>query len=85
MNGWEIYLIVINILAFLLYGIDKHRAKIDAWRISERKLLLVAIIGGSLGALLGMHIFHHKTRKPLFAWGIPFIILLQLFLYGWLS
>lgn len=84
MNGILIYLIVINVVAFLMYGIDKQKARAGAWRISEKALLTVALLGGSLGALFGMHIFHHKTRKPLFAIGIPCIILLQIFLYRYL-
>ena len=55
------YLIVINIVTFLIYGIDKWKAKQGSWRISEATLLILAIIGGSIGALLGMKIWHHKT------------------------
>lgn len=55
------YLIVINIVTFLVYGIDKWKAKQGSWRISEATLLILAVIGGSIGALLGMKIWHHKT------------------------
>ena len=55
------YLIVINIATFLVYGIDKWKAKQGSWRISEATLLILAVIGGSIGALLGMKIWHHKT------------------------
>ena len=72
------YLILINLIAFALYGIDKRRAKQGAWRISEYTLLLVALLGGSLGALLGMRYFHHKTRHRKFRYGVPLILLLQL-------
>lgn len=72
------YLILMNLIAFALYGIDKHRAKQGAWRISEYTLLLVALLGGSLGALLGMRYFRHKTRHRKFRYGIPLILLLQL-------
>lgn len=72
------YLILINLIAFALYGIDKRRAKQGAWRISEYTLLLVALLGGSLGALLGMRYFRHKTRHRKFRYGVPLILLLQL-------
>ena len=55
------YLIVINVVTFLIYGIDKWKAKQGSWRISEATLLILAVIGGSIGALLGMKIWHHKT------------------------
>ena len=55
------YLIVINVVTFLVYGIDKWKAKQGSWRISEATLLILAAIGGSIGALLGMKIWHHKT------------------------
>ena len=71
------YFIVINLIAFIAFGIDKWRAKVNAWRISEATLFLLAIIGGSIGALLGMHIWHHKTRHLHFLIGIPLIMLLQ--------
>lgn len=67
-----------NLIAFALYGIDKRRAKQGAWRISEYILLLVALLGGSLGALLGMRYFRHKTRHRKFRYGVPLILLLQL-------
>ena len=72
------YLILMNLIAFALYGIDKRRAKQGAWRISEYTLLLVALLGGSLGALLGMRYFLHKTRHRKFRYGVPLILLLQL-------
>lgn len=72
------YLILMNLIAFALYGIDRRRAKQGAWRISEYTLLLVALLGGSLGALLGMRYFRHKTRHRKFRYGIPLILLLQL-------
>ena len=72
------YLILVNLIAFALYGIDKRRAKQGAWRISEYTLLLVALLGGSLGALLGMRYFRHKTRHRKFRYGVPLILLLQL-------
>ena len=72
------YLIVINVIAFLLYGIDKEKARKGRWRISEKELILVAVIGGSVGAFFGMHFFHHKTRHWYFRYGIPVIVILQI-------
>ena len=74
------YLIVINVIAFLLYGIDKEKARKGKWRISEKELILVAVIGGSVGAFFGMHFFHHKTRHWYFRYGIPAIVILQVIL-----
>ena len=73
-----IYLIVINIVAFFVYGIDKWKAKNSKWRISEATLLILAIIGGSIGALLGMRIWHHKTIHKKFKYGLPLILLAQI-------
>ena len=67
----------INVLAFALFGIDKAKARAGQWRIPERVLLGTAILFGAPGAWIGMKVFHHKTRKPLFAWGVPFLCLLQ--------
>ncbi|MDO4313710.1 MAG: DUF1294 domain-containing protein [Eubacteriales bacterium] len=79
MIAW--YIAVSNLAAFLIYGMDKKRAKRHQWRIPERVLLGAAAIGGSVGALAGMYIFHHKTRKMKFAVGIPLIFILQLILF----
>lgn len=67
---------VINILVFLLYGLDKLKAIKDQWRIPEKTLMTAAIFG-VIGAILGMLIFHHKVRKPKFAIGIPVILILE--------
>ncbi|MGL5617188.1 MAG: DUF1294 domain-containing protein [Sarcina sp.] len=72
------YLIIINIIGFLSMYIDKRRAIKGKWRISEAKLLFIAIIGGSIGSYLGMHIFRHKTKYMKFSYGIPIIIIFQL-------
>ena len=72
-----IYLTVINIAAFAAYGIDKNKAEKHKWRIPEAALLLLAAIGGTIGALAGMLVFHHKTNKPKFVIGLPVILLLQ--------
>ena len=71
-------LIVINVLTFVVYGIDKWKAKQGSWRISEATLLLLAVIGGSIGALLGMQVWHHKTMHLKFKYGLPLILLAQI-------
>jgi len=75
------YLAVVNILTFLVYGIDKWKARKNRWRISEATLLILAIIGGSIGALLGMRIWHHKTLHAKFKYGVPLILLAQIAVY----
>ena len=72
-----LYLLAINLLAFLIYGADKRKAKRDQWRIPEKTLFLPALLGGSVGALAGMKVFHHKTRKWYFRFGIPVIFIAQ--------
>ena len=68
------YLIVINIVTFLIYGIDKRKAKQGSWRISEVTLLILAAIGGSIGALLGMKIWHHKTMHKAGVRDVDYIV-----------
>lgn len=75
------YITIINIFTFLLYGIDKYKAKKHRWRISEKVLFFLAVAGGSIGAYAGMYIFHHKTKKMLFKIGIPLVILIQIILW----
>ena len=72
-----IYLILINLTAFISYGLDKRRAKRGAWRIPERTLILLAAVGGSIGAYAGMRVFHHKTRHNKFKYGVPAIFIAQ--------
>ena len=72
------YIVGVNILTFLVYGIDKVKAKQSKWRISEATLLLLAIIGGSIGAWLGMKTWHHKTMHKKFKYGLPLILLAQI-------
>ena len=71
-----IYLIAINIVTFFMYGIDKWKAKRSKWRISEATLLGMAVIGGSIGAWLGMRVWHHKTMHKKFQLGIPLILII---------
>ena len=71
------YLFVINVITFAAFGLDKRKAKKRKFRIRESILLGLALIGGSLGAMAGMFLFHHKTRKPAFRIGIPVLFLLQ--------
>lgn len=73
-----IYLVVVNLLGFAMMGIDKSRARRRAWRIPEAHLIIVALIGGSVGAILGMWLFRHKTRHWYFAYGLPVILVLQI-------
>lgn len=78
---WKVvvaYLITVNIVAFALMGIDKHKAKKKQWRIPERTLFLSAAVGGSIGAMYGMHLFRHKTKHKSFLFGMPAILALQL-------
>lgn len=72
------FLVSINILAFNVYGIDKWRAAHGRWRIPESTLLGLAVIGGSIGALLGMKVWHHKTKHKKFVFGLPLILIAQL-------
>lgn len=75
-----VYYISINIIAFMLYGVDKRRAVRGLWRIPEKTLLGIAVFGGALGAFLGMYVFHHKTRHLQFKIGVPcFLIAHALF------
>ena len=78
------YLLAVNIATFLLYGIDKYKAKKGRWRISEATLLLMAVIGGSKGAWAGMRLWHHKTMHKKFKYGIPLIIIMQIALVAYL-
>ena len=73
-----IYLVAINVLTFFMYGVDKWKAKQSKWRIKEAALLMLAALGGSIGAWLGMHVWHHKTMHKKFRYGIPLIIILQI-------
>ena len=72
------YFIGINAISFVIYGIDKLKAKKGKWRIPENTLLLLAIIGGSIGAWLGIKVWHHKTLHKKFKYGIPLIVIMQI-------
>lgn len=72
-----LYLLIINLTAFSLMGIDKQRARQNRWRIAEKTLFLVAVLGGSFGMRVGMEVFRHKTKHKTFTIGIPLIFLLQ--------
>ena len=78
------YLLAVNSLTFLLYGIDKYKAKKGRWRISEATLLTMAAIGGSIGAWAGMRTWHHKTMHKKIKYGIPVIIIMQIALVVYL-
>ena len=78
------YILAINAVAFIIYGIDKYKAKKAKWRISEATLLLLAILGGSIGAWMGMKVWHHKTMHKKFKYGIPAILLIQIALMAYL-
>ena len=73
-NLLYIYVIIINVVTFFIYGLDKSRAKAGQWRIPEAQLIFLAVIGG-------MKVFHHKTRKPKFKTGVPAILIIQLIIY----
>ena len=79
-----IYLVVINVVTFFMYGIDKWKARKAKWRIREAALLGLAVLGGSVGAWLGMRVWHHKTLHKKFRYGVPAIIVFQLLLVGYL-
>ena len=78
------YLLAINAVAFIMYGIDKYKAKKAKFRISEATLLLLAVLGGSIGAWMGMKVWHHKTMHKKFKYGIPAILLIQIALMAYL-
>lgn len=79
-----LYLLIINAAGFILMLVDKFKAKKNLWRIPERTLFLVAALGGSIGCLLGMYIFRHKTQHLTFTLGMPLILALQVVAGVWL-
>ena len=76
-----IYLIVINILGFLVMGLDKHKAKMADRRIPENTLFMLTILGGGVGTIAGMYVFHHKTKKMKFKVGMPLILILEILIF----
>ncbi len=80
-----IYLVTINVVTFFMYGIDKWKAKKSKMRIRETALLGLAVLGGSIGAWLGMKVWHHKTLHKKFRFGIPAIIIVQLLIIGYFT
>ena len=80
-----LYLLAVNLTAFAAMGADKGRAKKGKWRISEKALVLPAVLGGGLGGTLGMKLFRHKTRHWYFRWGFPLLAALQAAGLVWLA
>lgn len=74
----SLYLVVINVVTFVVYGIDKRRAIKGKWRISEKALIMLAVCGGSIGAWIGMQVFRHKTKHLLFVIGVPLIFFVEI-------
>lgn len=73
-----IYFVIVNLIAFIMFWLDKRYAQRGDWRIPEKSLIFVSIFGGSIGAILGMYTFRHKTKKLRFSIGIPIILILQI-------
>ncbi len=83
MNSFDLiilYAVAVNVASLIMMGVDKRRAIKRAWRIPESTLFVLAIIGGSIGSIIGMHLFHHKTRHWYFLYGMPVILALQIVL-----
>lgn len=78
------YLLAINAVTFIVYGIDKYKAKKAMWRISEATLLMLAVLGGSIGAWMTMRVWRHKTMHKKFKYGIPVILLIQIALIAYM-
>lgn len=71
------YLLAVNVLTFIVYGVDKWKARRGRWRVPEATLMGLAALGGSVGAWLAMQLFHHKTQKKKFRYGVPALFVLQ--------
>ncbi len=85
MDGLFLYLLVLNVIGFVMFGVDKFKAKKDLWRISEKALFGVALCGGVVGAMVGMHVFRHKTKHTSFVIGMPCILVLWIVLLVYLE
>ena len=81
-SSLTLYLIIINVITFGIFGVDKYKAIRQEWRIRESTLLGLALIGGSIGGWLAMYIFHHKTKKVKFFVGIPVILVIQIVVFS---
>lgn len=77
------YLLIVNLITFITFGIDKRKAIKNKWRIRESVLLTLGALGGCIGGLIAMQCFRHKTQKPVFKFGMPIILVLQLALAGY--
>lgn len=86
-KSFIIYIIAINIITFFTMGIDKWKSKRGAWRIQEATLFTMVLLGGGIGGILGMIIFHHKTKKPKFQIGFPTILIFEIIIliYFWIN
>lgn len=80
-----IYILIINVITFFLMWFDKHEAKIGDWRVPERTLFLLVLLGGGIGGIAGMYVFRHKTRKWYFKVGFPAILIMQIVLVSYLK
>lgn len=83
MNKIIIGILLLNLITMIVYGVDKQKAIRGSWRVPEKTLIGLAVFGGSIGAFIGMHLFHHKTKKPKFYIGIPVILVLQAAVAVW--
>ena len=83
MNALICYIVVINLVSFMMFGIDKYKARRGQWRISEATLLAVAAIGGSIGVWMGMKVWHHKTLHSKFRYGVPIMLLVHIALMAY--
>ncbi|MDY3933573.1 MAG: DUF1294 domain-containing protein [Muribaculaceae bacterium] len=83
MNAPICYIVVINLVSFMMFGIDKYKARRGQWRISEATQLAVAAIGGSIGAWMGMKVWHHKTLHSKFRYGVPIMLLAHIALMAY--
>lgn len=73
-----VYFIAVNLISFTTMGVDKSKARKRSWRIPESTLFVLALIGGSIGSIAGMHLFHHKTKHRYFLYGMPAILIIQI-------
>ena len=83
MNALICYIVVINLVSFMMFGIDKYKARRGQWRISEATLLAMAAIGGSIGVWMGMKVWHHKTLHSKFRYGVPIMLLVHVALMAY--